>query len=98
MAHHRPFQVMGFHSCDKSVGIKVLNGEIQLKPSTNPWDWLGDGIYFWEQNPERALQYAIESSQHVQFNKTPIEVPFVIGAIIELGNCLNLVEPESLSI
>lgn len=98
MPHHGPFQVMGFHSCDKEVGLKVLNGKAQLKPSTNPWDWLGDGIYFWEQNPERALQYAMESSQNVQFDKTRIKTPFVIGAIIELGNCLNLVEPESLLI
>lgn len=98
MAHQRPFQVMGFHSCDREVGLKVLNGKAQLKPSTNIWDWLGDGIYFWEQNPERALQYAIESSKNLQFNKTPIKTPFVIGAIIELGNCLNLVEPESLLI
>ena len=89
---------MGFHSCDKETGIKVLNGQDQLKPSTNPWDWLGDGIYFWEQNPERALEYAIESSKKLQFNKKPIKTPFVIGAIIELGNCLNLVEPESLLI
>ena len=89
---------MGFHSCDKEVGLKVLNGKAELKPSTNPWDWLGDGIYFWEQNPERALQYAMESSQNVQFNKKPIKTPFVIGAIIELANCLNLVEPESLLI
>lgn len=89
---------MGFHSCDKEVGLKVLNGSAQLTPSTNPWDWLGDGIYFWEQNPERALQYAIESSQKLQFNKLPVKTPFVIGAIIELGNCLNLVEPESLFI
>ena len=49
-------------------------------------------------NPERALQYAVESSQNLQFNRTPIKIPFVIGAIIELGNCLNLVEPESLLI
>jgi hypothetical protein len=89
---------MGFHSCDKEIGIKVLNGQDQPKPSTNPWDWLGDGIYFWEQNPERALEYAIESSKNLQFNKKPIKTPFVIGAIIELGNCLNLVEPESLLI
>lgn len=28
MAYHQPFQVIGFHSCDKEVGIKVLNGEL----------------------------------------------------------------------
>ncbi len=98
MAHHRPFQVIGFHSCERKVGLDVLNGKTQLESSTNPWDWLGDGIYFWEQNPERALEYANEISENKQFNKKTIKTPFVIGAIIELGNCLNLVEPESLSI
>ena len=98
MPHHHPFQITGFHSCDKEIGLKVLNGELNLKPSTNPWDWLGEGIYFWEQNPKRALEYAIESSQRKQFNKIPISTPFVLGATIELGNCMNLIEPESLSI
>lgn len=98
MAHHQPFQITGFHSCDKSVGLRVLNGECDLMPSTNSWDWLSDGIYFWEQNPERALEYAEESAGGSQYNKVRIETPFVLGAIIELGNCLNLVEATSLSI
>jgi hypothetical protein len=89
---------MGFHGCDREVGLDVINGRIQLTPSNNIWDWLGEGIYFWEHNPLRALEYAIESSTRKQFNKTPIQTPFVIGAIIELGNCLNLIEPESLEI
>ena len=62
MIYHQPFQVVGFHSCDKEVGMKVLNGEMDLNPSENPWDWLGSGIYFWEQNPDRALEYANESA------------------------------------
>jgi hypothetical protein len=33
---------MGFNSCDKEVRLKVLNGKAELKPGTNPWDWLGD--------------------------------------------------------
>jgi hypothetical protein len=33
-----------------------------------------------------------------QFNRIPIKVPFVLGAIIDLGNCLNLVESESIEI
>ncbi|MCW3107388.1 MAG: hypothetical protein JWQ09_1894 [Segetibacter sp.] len=98
MPHHQPFQITGFHSCDREVGLKVLNGSIDLKPSNNAWDWLGSGIYFWEQNPKRALEYAVESSKRIQFNKIRIKTPFVLGAIIELGHCLNLIEPESLSI
>ena len=98
MAYHQPFQITGFHSCDREIGLKVLNGQMNLIPSSNSWDWLGDGIYFWEQNPARALKYAIDSANGVQKNKTPIKTPFVIGAIIELGFCLNLLEPQSLSV
>ncbi len=98
MPLHHPFSVVGFHSCDKEVGFNVLNGNDELLSSSNSWDWLGEGIYFWEQNPARALEYAVESSQRKQFNKIPIKAPFVLGAIIELGNCLNLVETNSLQI
>jgi hypothetical protein len=98
LPHHHPFTVIGFHSCDKEVGLKVLTGTDELTPSNNQWDWLGEGIYFWEQNPGRALEYAIESSQNKQFNKIPITTPFILGANIELGNCLNLVESNSLQI
>lgn len=98
MPHHYPFSVVGFHSCDKEVGFNVLTGNDELLGSKNSWDWLGQGVYFWEQNPARALEYAIESAQLKQFNKIPIKTPFVLGAIIELGNCLNLVETNSLQI
>lgn len=95
MINHRPFQVIGFHSCDKKLGLKIINGEEELKPSKNPWDWLGEGIYFWEQNPNRALQYAIEAANAQQFFAGKIEIPFVVGATIELGNCLNLVDSDA---
>jgi len=98
MAFHQPFQITGFHSCDKEVGLRILNGNEPIKPSNNDWDWLGGGAYFWEQNPVRALQYGEESAANLQYNKIRIKTPFVIGAIIELGNCLNLVEPVSLNI
>ncbi len=98
MPYQQPFQVTAFHSCDKLIGLKVLNGEAELIESNNAWDWLGNGIYFWEENPLRALHYAEESAKGTQFNKKPIKTPFVIGAIIELGNCLNLVESASLAI
>lgn len=98
MAFHQPFQITGFHSCDRKTGLKVLNGGESLNPSRNQWDWLGPGIYFWEDNPLRAFEYALDCAEGRQKNKTRIEVPFVIGAIIELGNCLNLVESKSIEI
>ena len=98
MHDYQPFSVIGFHSCDREVGLRVLNGHDELLPSQNAWDWLGSGIYFWEQNPLRALEYAVESAERKQFNKKPISTPFVLGAIIDLGNCLDLVESSSLAI
>ncbi len=98
MAYHQPFQITGFHSCDREVGLRILNGDDQLIASDNAWDWLGPGVYFWEQNPGRALEYATEVATKTQKNRKPIKNPFVIGAIIELGNCLNLLEPNSINI
>lgn len=54
--------VIGFHSCDISVRDAVINGE-ELVPSCNSYDWLGHGIYFWKSDPQRALEFAIESSK-----------------------------------
>jgi hypothetical protein len=98
LAFHQPFQIIGFHSCEKEVGLKVLNGKDYLRPSDNPWDWLGPGVYFWEQNPHRAIQYAEECAKGKQKFSGQITTPFVLGAIIELGYCLNLIEPDSLKI
>ena len=53
-----PSFVLGFHGCDKSVGMKILKGEQNLKASANTWDSLGTGIYFWEHDPDLAMVYA----------------------------------------
>lgn len=98
MPLHQPYQITGYHSCDRDTGIKVLNGEMDLEPSNNKWDWLGEGVYFWELNPKRAIEYAIECAEGTQFNKKRINTPFVLGATIELGRCLNLIEPESIAL
>jgi hypothetical protein len=89
---------MAFHSCDRELGLLLLNGSDELRPSNNPWDWLGPGIYFWEQNPSRALLYAEEAARKQQKFSGRIKIPFVVGAIIELGECLNLMEPNSINI
>lgn len=95
MPLHQPYYIIGFHSCDREVGLKILNGKDQLKPSANKWDWLGPGIYFWEQNPKRAIDYATNCALNKQKFNGEIKTPFVLGAIIELGKCLNLIEPSS---
>jgi hypothetical protein len=86
-----PQIIFGYHGCDQSIARMILDGG-QLRPSLNPWDWLGHGIYFWERSEARALQWAREMAA------TPassIRKPAVIGAIISLGHCLDLADPDS---
>ena len=52
--------VLGYHGCDLSIGEKLLGGT-PFKASQNDYDWLGPGIYFWEANPIRGLDYAREA-------------------------------------
>ena len=98
MAFHDPSFVIGYHSCDREVGLRIVSGKDHLLPSNNSWDWLGPGIYFWEANPYRALDYAVDCAKKKQKFNGEIKTPFVIGAIIELGNCLNLIEPNAVHI
>jgi hypothetical protein len=87
----KPSYIFGFHGLDEDIGRSVLNGEIELRHSNNSYDWLGNGVYFWENSYERARQYAIQDSRRPN---TKIKKPFVIGAIIDLGNCLDLLDKK----
>lgn len=94
----RPSLVLGFHGCEKKVAEKVVSGNEKLKPSENAFDWLGHGIYFWENNPLRAQEYALNLQKYPRKTRNPITEPAVVGAIIDLGHCLDLLESHSLAI
>ncbi len=61
---------------------------VDFKPSQNDFDWLGSGIYFWDANPIRGLEFANELKHLDRGPK--IQKPAVVGAVIELGLCLDL--------
>lgn len=92
--------VLGFHGCDRSVRDKVVSVEGGLLlPSMNDYDWLGNGVYFWENNSKRALEFAQYLSKNAPHNsKQKIEEPAVIGAVIDLGYCLDLLDSEYLNL
>lgn len=97
MYSHRTGLTLGFHGCDRSVAQSVFRGESELKTSMNSYDWLGHGIYFWEYSPKRALDFAIELASHPRSGSS-IKDPAIIGAVIDLGTCLDLLDFENLSI
>jgi hypothetical protein len=93
MVSHR--LAVGYHGCDLNLARRVIAAGGDLKPSQNAWDWLGHGIYFWEDSYARALRWAQSESQR---RNGRIKRPGVLGAAIDLGNCLNLTEAESLEL
>lgn len=82
-----PGLIIGFHGCDRDIRDSIVLGQSSLKFSRNRWDWLGEGMYFWQNNYERALDYATNPP-----SKSTIKRPAVLGAIFNLGNCLDLTD------
>ncbi len=87
-----------FHGCDEAVGERILQGKDHVRPSSNKHDWLGYGSYFWENSPTRALQWAKFLQAHPQLSRTPVKTPFVVGAVLNPGRCLDLTEAHSLGL
>ncbi|MDR6192543.1 hypothetical protein QE372_004877 [Agrobacterium pusense] len=73
--------------------MRVLSGEDKLKPSQEEFDWLGYGVYFWEGDPGRAKEWAEEKVRRGRYSE-----PFVLGAVIDLGNCLDLLVRENIDL
>ena len=76
---NKPLQVYGYHGTSQTKAESILDRG--FRASDNDYDWLGTGIYFFQDAPLRAKQWAIE--QHPQN-------PAVICARIELDNCIDL--------
>lgn len=81
-----PNLVIGFHGCNLDTYSNVVIKGEHLKSSNNSYDWLGNGIYFWENNFDRAYEWA----KNRYANNAA-----VIGAVIDLGYCLNLTDSAS---
>jgi hypothetical protein len=83
--------VLGYHGCEREVGEAVLRGEAAFKQSDNDYDWLGPGIYFWEADPVRGIDWARKTCA-----RGKIIEPFVVGAIINLGYCFDLMSQNAI--
>jgi hypothetical protein len=59
----------------------------RTRQSGGRFGWLGDGVYFWEYAPKQAWWWTRDQRKNVN--------PAVVGAMIRLGNCLDLLDPEN---
>jgi hypothetical protein len=78
--------VLCYHGCRRVFADAARSGSIALiewRLSQNAYDWLGEGIHFWEGSRSRAAQWAVE---HFGAEADVLEVE------LELGHCLNLLE------
>lgn len=84
---HALSPLIGYHGCERQLVEDILAHRTELLHSANDWDWLGKGVYFWVDGPERAARWAQE-----QKDRGKIKNPAVLGAYINPGLCLNLTD------
>ncbi|WP_310419241.1 hypothetical protein [Chamaesiphon sp. OTE_8_metabat_110] len=74
--------VNGYHGTSRSRADKIIAEGFQ--PSTNGYDWLGTGVYFWQDAPNHALHWA---------QKMYSQEPAVIKSRLRLDStCLDLLD------
>jgi hypothetical protein len=88
-----PAFVLGYHGCDATIAERIFSGTDGIRQSKNDYDWLGAGSYFWEGDPERAMDWARKAKK-----RGKLATPAVVGAIIDLRNCLNLSTQEGVAL
>ena len=72
-------EIYGYHGTSQTKAANILKHGFRV--SDNDYDWLGTGIYFFQDAPLRAKQWATQ--QHP-------DNPAVIRSRIRLDNCIDL--------
>lgn len=72
-------RAIGFHGTSVEAAQRILSTGFEI--SRNEYDWLGDGAYFFQDAPARALEWARQ-----RFGADAA----VIGAEIDLDDCIDL--------
>jgi len=88
----KPITVTGYHGTSAEAARKILEGD--FKPSENSWEWLGHGIYFWQDAPYRALEWARSWLSHKGY-QGPLTV---VAAEIDLRNFIDLLDLEGMRV
>jgi len=76
-----PPTVIGYHGTSMSAASTIAHHG--FKASMNDYDWLGDGVYFFQDAPQRAWEWA---------RKIHGRNAAVIGATIEMRDWMDLLD------
>jgi hypothetical protein len=74
----------GYHGTTERAWKRIQ--EEGFNESEYTWHWLGRGIYFWQDAPLRALEWAMEQAQKGR------SMPVVVRADIDLSDCMDLLD------
>lgn len=74
-------RAIGFHGTSEEAAQRILASGFEI--SRNEYDWLGDGAYFFQDAPARALEWARQ-----RFGDDAA----VLGAEIDLADCIDLLD------
>jgi len=85
--------MIGFHGCEESVRNDLVNFPNKIKKSQESFDWLGNGFYIWENNYDRALQWAEDKEK-----RGTLKSPSVVGVVYQLEYCLDFTDTEFISV
>ena len=73
--------------------LRVVSGEISILRSENEFDWLGNGIYYWEYAPKQAWAWADRKRKNEHWPRD--EEVAVVASMIRLGFCFDLLDPDN---
>lgn len=87
-----PGLVVAYHGCDVTTCERLLAGKTRLRPSGNHYDWLGDGVYFFEGDWLRAYRFAsmVRDRRSANLTTQRIHAPAVVGAILRVSHWLDM--------
>jgi hypothetical protein len=96
VAKRRKLVVRGYHgtTLEAAQSIKKMG---LFKYEEHDWHWLGDGVYFWQDAPLRAWEWALDvtaelNDELVNEGSPPRHTPAVIEAQVDITNCLDLLD------
>ncbi|MDQ2150963.1 hypothetical protein RBI22_19880 [Alcaligenaceae bacterium C4P045] len=92
--------MLAYHGCDAVTRDDLVSRRLGgLDHSQNEYDWLGPGTYFFEDDPQRAMNFAEKSAATpgALYTQRPIVTPAVVGAVLCLTSCLDMTTQAGLS-